>query len=87
MPKKQNKFHPYLLFRGRIQPLAVDIERIPLPGNWEMCFQNGVRFFVDRSRKISQIEDPRVPILEQFKRKHMELCEYGDVRAHNQSLT
>ncbi|CAG5112700.1 Oidioi.mRNA.OKI2018_I69.chr2.g6885.t1.cds [Oikopleura dioica] len=38
---------------GRIQPLAVDIERIPLPGNWEMCFQNGIRYFVDRSRKLA----------------------------------
>ncbi|CAG5112698.1 Oidioi.mRNA.OKI2018_I69.chr2.g6885.t3.cds [Oikopleura dioica] len=51
---------------GRIQPLAVDIERIPLPGNWEMYREN------------SQMEDPRVQILEQFKRKHMELCEYND---------
>jgi len=63
---------------GGVQPLAVDIDRIPLPGNWEMCFQNGVCFFVDRVRKISQLDDPRVPILEQFKRKHLELCEYLD---------
>lgn len=79
MPRNRSDFYPDIFFRGRIQPLAVDIERIPMPGNWEMCFQNGIRYFVDRSRKISQMEDPRVQILEQFKRKHMELCEYNDV--------